>query len=80
MENIIKKDDKVYLFDENKENSKIFRKQKDGLNTSNVSKDIGMNDIIDQIGNLMKKFANEVNVTKGNITQIEGKTNNLIFR
>lgn len=73
MENLIAKEDKVNHLHENNDNSKLIKKQRDGLNTTNVSKDVGMNDIIDQIGNLIKKFANEVNTTKGNIIQNEGK-------
>ena len=37
---------------------------KDILNISNVSKDVGMIDIMDQIGNLMKKFAVEEDLDK----------------
>lgn len=46
---------------------------KDNSNVSYLSKDIGMNDILDQIGNLMKKFAVEVN-TKEDISRNDGKT------
>jgi len=70
MENFITNEDKFPELNDKRNNSK---KQKDGFNTSNISRDVGMNDIIDQIGNLMKKFANEVNTTKNNITQNEGK-------
>ncbi len=47
-------------------------KTNDSLNTSNATRDVGMNDIIDQIGNLMKKFANEVNLQKEEASLVIG--------
>jgi len=70
MEFIKSKDDKLKQKNENINSTK---KLKEGLNTSNMSKDVGMNGIIDEIGNLMKKFANEVNITNNNTNQIVGK-------
>jgi len=70
MEFIKSKDDKLKQKNENINSTK---KLKEGLNTSNMSKDAGMNGIIDEIGNLMKKFANEVNITNNNTNQIVGK-------
>lgn len=73
----MKKEDKNKF---NEENEKDSKKQKEGLNASNISRDVGMNDIIDQIGNLMKKFANEVNVTKDEFTDKAGINLKIIFR
>lgn len=64
--------EKVEINNENRDKNKLLFKTKEALNVSNMTRDVGMNDIIDQIGNLMKKFANEVNVQKADTTEIEG--------
>jgi len=63
------------------EEIKKFSTKPKEVNSSGLSKDKGINEIYDQIGNLMKKFANEVSCSKIENSNIYGgKSNFYKFR